>query len=141
MSYFESLDYVSQKRYVEKLKVGGIEIPDPYSIADSLWVDNTAKWPDVEFGDIYTYLIDTKGMFTKENLKAYKSLEAYNYFYNGYVQTVYHYSVSQGICVLKARVNPSQKAPDKGHSAWIVINSGDDLECSIKVAHCTCMAG
>ena len=139
-SYFESLDYGSQKRYVEKLKAPGVEIPDPYSIADDLWIDNPAKWPDVEFGDIYTYLIDTKGTFTKESLKAYKSLEEYNYFYNGYVHTVYYYSVSQGICVLKARVNPSQKAPDKGHSPWIAINSGD-LGCCITVAHCTCMAG
>ena len=37
-------------------------------------------------------LIDTKGMFTKESLKAYKTLEAYNY-YNGYVQIVYRYTV------------------------------------------------
>ena len=76
-SYFESLDYGSQKRYVEKLKApGGVEILDPYNIADDLWMDNPAKWPDVEFGDIYTYLIDTKGMFTTESLKAYKYLEA-----------------------------------------------------------------
>ena len=106
-SYFESLDYGSQKRYVEKLKMREIEIPDPYSIADDLWVDNPAKWPNVEFGDIYIYLIDTKGMFTKQSLKAYKSLEAY-YFYNGYVQIVYHYTVSQGICVLKTRVRKLQ---------------------------------
>ena len=89
---------------------------------------------------IYIYLIDTKGKFTKESLKAYMPLEAYNYFYNGYVQTVYYYTVSQGICVLKARVNPSQKAQDKGHLAWIVVNSDGDLKCCIKVAHCTCMA-
>ena len=140
-SYFESLDYASQKRYVEKLKMREVEIPDPYSIADDLWVDNPAKWPNLEFGDIYVYLINTKGMYTKESLKAYKSLEAYNYFYNGYVQTVHHYTLTQGICVLKARVNPSQKAPDKGHLAWMVVNSGSDLECCIQGGHCTCMAG
>ena len=41
-------------------------------------------------GQIYslaTFIhIHTKGTFTHETLKAYKSLEAYNYFYNGYVQ-------------------------------------------------------
>ena len=99
-SYFESLDYGSAKRYAEKLKMREIEIPDLYCIADNLWVDNPAKWPNVEFGNIYIYLIDTKGMFTRESLKAYKSLEAYNYFYNGYVQTVYHYPISQrNLCV------------------------------------------
>ena len=67
------------KHYVEKLKMWEVEIPDPYSIADDLWVDNPAKWPNVEFSNIYIYLINTKGMYTKESLKAYKSLEAYNY--------------------------------------------------------------
>ena len=68
-SYFESLDYGSQKRHVEKLKMREIEIPDPYSIADDLWVDNPAKWPNVEFGDIYIYLIDTKGDVHQTKLK------------------------------------------------------------------------
>ena len=34
-SYFESLDYISQKCYVEKLKMREIEIPDPYTITDN----------------------------------------------------------------------------------------------------------
>ena len=46
------------------------------------------KWPNLESGALYTYLTDSMGLFTKEKLRAYKSLEAYNYFYNGYVQTV-----------------------------------------------------
>ena len=30
-----------------------VEVADPYSIADNLWVDNPAKWLNVEFSDIY----------------------------------------------------------------------------------------
>ena len=53
------------------------------------WLNPVARtwiWPELEFGDIYN-LIETKGVYTKEKLKAYKSLEAYNYYHNGYVQT------------------------------------------------------
>ena len=39
------------------------------------------RGPEVEFPQIYIdlYLIDTPEEFTREKLKAYKSLEAYNY--------------------------------------------------------------
>ena len=62
--------------------VDGKEIQDLYEIPADSWIDDITKWSKVKFGDLYTYLIATKG------LKAYKSLEAYNYFYNGYVWTV-----------------------------------------------------
>ena len=85
-SYFASLTYTAQKRYVEKLKEFFLE--DPFAIADDRWSEDLSKWPDVEFDDVYTYLIDTKGVYTEESLKAYKSLEAYNYYENGHVRTV-----------------------------------------------------
>ena len=53
---------------------------DPYSVEDEKWKDDVSLWPPVEFGEIYTYLIDTPGQFTREKMKAYKSLEAFNYY-------------------------------------------------------------
>ena len=38
---------------------------DPYQIPDSSWIDDVSLWPPVEFGNIYSYLIDTPGKFTK----------------------------------------------------------------------------
>ncbi len=40
--------------------------------------------------------------------------------------------------ILKAKINPSQKAPDQNHEAWVIVakDSGE-----IKTAHCICMAG
>ena len=95
------------------------------------------KWPELLFGDVYTYLINTKGLFTKQKLKAYKSLEAYNYFYNGYVQTVlFHLSGDLGI--MKAKASPSQRSPENSHEAWVIISMQDG---SVVTGHCTCMAG
>ncbi len=136
-AYLTSLDYDSEarKRYLEKLKTDGL--PDPYSIPGGSWSDDVTKWPSVDFGDVYAYLIETTGPFTKDKLKAYKSLEAYNFFCNSYVHTVYYYE-NGPVCILKAKVNPSQKSPDKPNESWVVVckESG-----SIKTAHCTCMAG
>ena len=87
-NYLNALDYVVQKRYLTKLKIDGCTL-DPYAIEESLWSEDMSNWPDLQFGDIYRYFINTEGCYTKEKLKAYKSLEAYNYFYNGYVRTVY----------------------------------------------------
>ncbi|KAL5505850.1 hypothetical protein EMCRGX_G007377 [Ephydatia muelleri] len=72
----------------------------------------------MEFGDLFS---EHRGTYTKESLKAYKSLEAYNYFFNGYVRTIYYYDVgstsdcerSTQFCILKALVNPSQRAMPK----------------------------
>ena len=53
---------------------------DPYQLCSEAWVDDPSLWPEVEFPHIYVYLIDTPGEFTREKLKAFKSLEAYNYY-------------------------------------------------------------
>ena len=58
----------------------GVQSLDPYELPPELWVDNVSLWPPVEFPHIYVYLIDTPGEFTQEKLKAFKSLEAYNYY-------------------------------------------------------------
>ena len=82
--YQSSLDYEAKKRYKEKLVLQFEELTDPYALPETAWSDDITKWPNVEFGDIYNYLIDSKGCYTKESLKAYKSLEAYNYYASGH---------------------------------------------------------
>ena len=136
-SYSDSLDYESRKRYFDKLKTDYEVLLDPYSVSDDQWVDDVRKWPSVEFGDLYSYLIETKGPYTKESLKAYKSLEAYNYFHSGYVHTVLFYESSPAsqYAVLKARV---KRSVDKPHDAWVIVDKGNG---SVRSGHCTCMAG
>ena len=111
--------------------------PDPYGIDENVWINDVTTWPDLQLGDIYTYLIDSKGTFTRETLKAYKSLEAYNYFYNGYVQTVFCHQTNRLAC-LKAKVNPSQKASDQGYAAWVILSKDNG---SVNATHGNCIAG
>ena len=55
--YFKSLDYLAQRRYVEKLTIRDEVLPDPYSIGEESWTDDMAQWPDLVYGDLYSYLI------------------------------------------------------------------------------------
>ena len=77
-SYFRGSNVVTRNRYLEKLKYarGTKYLPDPYQLSDG-WTDSPRNWPDVTFGDTYVYLIETPGTYIKEELKAYKSLDAY----------------------------------------------------------------
>ena len=53
---------------------------DPFGISDQHWVDDVSKWPPVDNPSIYTYFIETPGGYTRERLRAFKRLEAYNYY-------------------------------------------------------------
>ena len=75
--YFNGLTPNDKAHYTKKLTLNNDEIlPDPYSIKEG-WSDDVGLLlPDVAYPDIYTYLIETPSEFTKDKLKAYKSLEA-----------------------------------------------------------------
>ena len=97
------------------------------------------KWPALEYPDIYHYLIETPGVFTRKSKKNRKSLEAHNQCISGWVRTVYHYQkTGSNFVILKAEVMPSQWLNEDPHVPWVAINS---LTIMIETAHCTCMAG
>lgn len=45
-------------------------------------------WPDVTYPDIYNYLIITPSFCTHEQLKAYRSMDGYNFFSSGWVSNL-----------------------------------------------------
>ena len=97
-------------------------------------------WPPVEYGHIFSYFIARYGVYILEQLLCWKQLESYNYFQSNYVRTVYVRKIGNGadeLCILKATVKPSQRAPDKANQAWILVK----LNGHVVTAHCTCMAG
>ena len=106
----ESLEGSDKITYKKKLIItDGKVLPDPYLLKKG-WEDDVKLLPDLEWPDIYHYLINTPSEFTKESLKAYKSLEAYNFFISGHVQDVYYHSLegNKEFCFIKTKVNKSE---------------------------------
>ncbi|CAG2215690.1 unnamed protein product [Mytilus edulis] len=140
-SYVNSLTPDAKQRYQTKLlyAYGTKSLPDPYVLTDK-WSTNPCTWPDLTFGDIYVYLIDTPSIYTKDSMKAYKSLEAYNFVVSGHVQVVLTHQVSDDspFIAIKAKVTPSQRAREKPHQPWVYL---DKASAAVYCAHCTCMAG
>ena len=75
------------KSYDEKLKL--IENIDPYNVSNFLFADSMELWPEIEFPGIANYLLFSTSSYTEEQLKAYKSLDAYEYFVAGWVRCIY----------------------------------------------------
>lgn len=144
-----------KKRYFEKLKCLGFTnlVSDDqsfpwnatksrgkkdFSLEPPLWSDDNTKWPSVEFGAIYVYLIDTPGPLTRHNLQAYKSLDAYGYFIDRWVQTCYMWTSETGsYSIIKAKVSRSQAVREKPHEAWVTVRMKDGV---IECGHCNCMS-
>lgn len=79
---------VEKARYIEKLKlIGGA---DPYDISVKSFYDDKKLLPVVTYmyPDIVNYLLSSPSLYTKEDLKALKSLDAYNQALNGWVSDV-----------------------------------------------------
>ena len=138
--YFQGLDGTAKLRYKEKLeKLGAIE--DPYL----RWGHSTLKaeewqnWPKVEYPDIYNFLIQSPSLYTGESLKAYKSLDAYNYYMNGWIDkaTVCKLPNCPNTYLATGCVKHSQSLSATPAKPWVAVKT----EGTVVVAHCTCMAG
>ena len=69
----------SKERYLEKLKIIGM-VECPYTIAAKFWENNPTQLPDLEYPEVYQYLIETLGVFTRKAMANRKSLDVCNLF-------------------------------------------------------------
>lgn len=52
---------------------------DPYDMEKCEWTADMTNWPVGPYPEIVYYLVITQSAYTLEELKAHKSLQAYNY--------------------------------------------------------------
>jgi len=141
-SFFETLtEEKDREQYIKKLTLqNGQLLSDPFNIDDREWSSDVKFLPDITYLDIWSYLIDTPSDFTKDKLKAYKSLEAYNFFVSGHVQDVSIHNIKEScFSFVKTSVLPSQRQGLKQqlYQVWLALHKKG----WILSANCTCMAG
>ena len=62
------------------------------------------EWPEIEFPDIVNYLLFSTSKFTKKELKAYKSLQSYQYFVAGWVRSIFVGKATEDTTILIGKV-------------------------------------
>ena len=102
-AYREGLGPQERARYLEKLRfIGGA---DPYKLAPSFWInEDPESLPSIAYPDIVNYLVFSPSPYTVEDLKSYKSLEAYNQMVCGWVREMQHQVINDR-CVVNAKVS------------------------------------
>ena len=130
--YANTLDPLVKKRYMQKIACIGV---DPFLISCQKY--DAECLPPTESIDLVTYLVLETSHYTKEQFKAFKSLQAYNQLVSGFVQSV-HGLIIAGKHVVLGKVRHSQKMNDPTVPLWIITENDGRILC----AHCRgCMAG
>lgn len=130
--YVKGLESHVKTRYLQKISVVAV---DPASIPRGQL--NSECLPPIESTDLPAYLVLETSHYTKDQFKAYKSLEAYNQMVSGFVTSVRGLTIS-GKCVVVAKVCHSQRMNDPLVNIEIIA----DKDGTILSAHClNCKAG
>ena len=146
--YYSELEGEAKSRYEQKVRMIGLV--DPYHFLENSGPSSSPsssplsvewyEWPDIMYADIYNFLINTTSYCTHEQLKAYKSLEGYNFFVNGWVSNISvicKQATKAKVFILMALVKHSQRLTAPPLKVWVATKQQGEVLC----AHCTCMAG
>ncbi|XP_035996599.1 uncharacterized protein LOC118564015 [Fundulus heteroclitus] len=133
--YCMELEPISRHRYKELINryVGR----DPYLMKMCEFSVDLKDLPTVEAVDITNYLVLQTSFYTKQQMKAYKSMEAYNFFVCGWVHNLGTKRLHDDNTLVFARVNHSQRSSKTPLKTWIIAKKDGE----VIAAHCNCMAG
>lgn len=87
--------------YIEKIMI--INSCDPYILTNdpsALWTNNLDKLSEVTYPVIFNYLVLTKSAYILEEFKAFKSLEAYNFFVSRWISNTRWISINNVVLVI-----------------------------------------
>ena len=99
------LDPPSQKRYNEKTELIGNK--DPYTLSENEFSVDFENFLSISYPDIINYLVFRPSPYSADDMKAYKSLEAYNQVIEGWVKDVKVNLNENGLTAVKAKVGCS----------------------------------
>ncbi|XP_065664036.1 uncharacterized protein LOC101237261 isoform X2 [Hydra vulgaris] len=134
--YQEKLSKEAAERYQNKLDLIGLK-KCLYKFASDEWKDDPTEWPALAYHHVYQFLIKSPRIYSSEAMENFKSLDAYKFFIDGWVQTIKHQKLSGGAYILHSEVRPSFRTTETPHQPWVAIeNLGKVL-----AGHCDCMAG
>ena len=66
------------------------------------------KWLDIKFLDTVNYLLFSRSRFMKEQLKAYKSLQAYQFFVAGWVRSIFEGKATPDTSILIGKIRTTR---------------------------------
>ena len=104
-SYYSTLDPPCRKRYNEKTEL--IENKDPSTLSENEFSVDFDNFPSISYPDIVNYLVFRPSSYSADDMKAYKSLEAYNQAIERLVRDVKVNLNENGLTVLKGKVGCS----------------------------------
>ncbi|KAL3861378.1 hypothetical protein ACJMK2_007414 [Sinanodonta woodiana] len=100
--YVDTLAPIRKARYIDKIRL--IDNKDPYEIAKAEWSTDVNKCSDIQYPDIVNYLVNTQSAHTLSDMKAYKSLESYNYFVSEWVKEMSNLTINSKYLVSGKKV-------------------------------------
>ena len=105
--YYLNSESEDKKRYEEKFTFSKEELLPDRNVLHVGWKEEVHYLPGLCFTYIFNYLINTPSDYIKESLKAYKSLEAYNFFVCGNVRDMlyHHIAPDSQFCFIKTKVS------------------------------------